>query len=160
MVGYSNSGKTTIVSGLVHILTAKGYKVAVIKHAAHGYSRDIPGKDSFQHFAAGAQQVIVAGPDSITLHKRYSHAPNLQEVLELITEVDLIIVEGYKNEPGPKIEIVNSDDQVIKLTKSNELIAIISEEKLNYSMPCYNPAQLEQIAEFIAASFLTQQVKA
>jgi molybdopterin-guanine dinucleotide biosynthesis protein B len=156
IVGFSNSGKTTKISKLVQILTEKGYKVAAVKHAANGYNMDISGKDSFQHYDAGAQQVVIAGPNSITLHKRCDDHPALKDVLELIHNVDLILIEGYKNQPGPKIQIVNYDCTQPELAKPNELVAIISENFFECGVPCYHPAQLEEMADFIVTSLLAE----
>lgn len=147
-VGYSNSGKTTVVSRLTSILAKTGYRVAVVKHAAHGYDMDVPGKDSWQHYHAGAQKVVLIGPDSITWHERSSSDPVLHDVLNRISNVDLILVEGFKNEPGRKIEIVRDPDSP-RVPAGQELAAVISDLPLNAEVPVFSPDQLEAVAVFI-----------
>lgn len=151
-MGYSNSGKTTVVSKLIDILTKMGYRVAAVKHAAHGYDLDVPGKDSWQHYNAGAQKVILVGPDSITSHERCLNEPKLQDVLQQINNVDCILVEGFKGEPGPKIEIVRDPDNP-RVPAGHDLAAIISDLPLGGDVPVFAVDQLETLAAFIIDHF-------
>lgn len=151
-VGYSNSGKTTIVSRLVSILKQRGYRVAAIKHASHGYDMDMPGKDSRQHFDAGADQVVVVGPDSFSHHHR-GHT-DLMDVIKRISDVDIILVEGFKGEPIPKIEIVSQDNPDQRIPLREDLQAVISFRKEPGTVPCFDPNDLEGLADFLVKQFL------
>jgi molybdopterin-guanine dinucleotide biosynthesis protein B len=151
-VGYSNSGKTTVVAKLTGILTEMGYQVAVIKHASHGYEMDIPGKDSWQHYQAGAQQVIVVGPDSMSVHERTPNEKALGDVLRKVNNVDFILVEGFKNESGPKIEIVR-DPNSPRIPASPDMIAVISDLPLHADVPIFRLDQLQAAAIFIIEYF-------
>jgi len=151
-VGYSNSGKTTIVSGLVSILKNRGYRVAAIKHASHGYDMDMPGKDSWQHFDSGADQVVVVGPDSFSHHHR-GHA-SLMDIIKRISDVDIILVEGFKGEPVPKIEIIGQDEPGQRIPLGEYLQAVISSQVPDGSVPCFDPNNLDSLADFLVERFI------
>ncbi|MEN6389211.1 MAG: molybdopterin-guanine dinucleotide biosynthesis protein B [Syntrophomonas sp.] len=154
--GYSNSGKTTVVAHLIKILAGKGYRVAAIKHAAHGYDMDVPGKDSWQHFNAGAQKVMVVGPDSITTHERFITEPPLPSILERIKvgqDLDLILIEGFKSEPGPKIQVIR-DKEAAYPDWNVDLIATVSDEPFKEGIPSYSLEQLEKLADFLVEKYL------
>lgn len=145
-----------MVANLVKILAGQGYRVAAIKHAAHGYDMDIPGKDSWQHFNAGAQKVIVVGPDSITTHERFVTEPSLPSILERIQidqDLDLILVEGFKNEPGPKILVIRHKEAAYP-DCDVDLVATVSDEPFKDGIPSYSLEQLEQLAYFLIEKFL------
>ena len=105
--GYSGIGKTTLIERLVGQLGAAGQRVSVIKHAHHGFEIDRPGKDSWRHRKAGAHEVLVASPRLLAL-QRETPAPTdyrVRDLLTLLDPVDWVLVEGYKQEPIPKIEV-------------------------------------------------------
>ncbi|NLW91074.1 MAG: molybdopterin-guanine dinucleotide biosynthesis protein B [Syntrophomonadaceae bacterium] len=154
--GYSNSGKTTVVANLTKILSGQGYRIAAIKHAAHGYDVDIPGKDSWQLFNAGAQKVLVVGLESITTHERIERDLSLQSILDRLQadeNIDLILVEGFKNEPGPKIQVIRDQDAVFP-DGDVDLIATVSDGPFRDDVPYYPYGQLELLAEFLAEKYL------
>ena len=112
IVGWKNSGKTTLVVALVRLLTERGLKVATIKHAHHDFDIDHPGKDSWRHREAGASDVIVAsGARWAQVHElRGAAEPELDELLpRLSAGTDIVIVEGFKRDPHDKIEVVPPD---------------------------------------------------
>lgn len=154
--GYSNSGKTTVVANLTKILSGQGYRIAAIKHAAHGYDMDIPGKDSWQHFNAGAQKVLVVGPESITTHERVEKGLSLPSILDKLQtdeNIDLILVEGFKNEPGPKIQVIRDQDAAFP-DGDVDLIATVSDGPFKEGVPYYPYAELAKLAEFLMAKYL------
>ncbi|SLN74459.1 molybdopterin-guanine dinucleotide biosynthesis protein B [Oceanibacterium hippocampi] len=105
--GWSGSGKTTLVSRLIPVLTATGLRVSTIKHAHHGFDVDRPGKDSWRHREAGATEVMVSSAKRWALmheHREETEA-DLAELLRHMSPVDLVLVEGFKHENHPKIEI-------------------------------------------------------
>jgi molybdopterin-guanine dinucleotide biosynthesis protein B len=107
LAGWSGSGKTTLAEQLIAGLTARGLEVATIKHAHHGFDADKPGKDSYRHRAAGARQVVVSSQARSVLftENRDRGERRLEELLDALSPADIVIVEGFKREPIPKIEI-------------------------------------------------------
>ena len=105
--GWSGSGKTTLLTALIPALIARGSTVSTIKHAHHAFDVDKPGKDSFVHREAGAHEVLISSERRWALMREHRGAPEptLQELLPHLGEVDLVIVEGFKREAHPKIEI-------------------------------------------------------
>ncbi len=104
VVGLKDAGKTGLVERLVTEFTARGLSVATLKHAHDGFEIDRPGTDSARHAAAGARQVLVAGPSHWALMTRAPEPP-LSELLTRLDPADLILIEGWKREPHPKIEV-------------------------------------------------------
>ena len=104
---YSGNGKTTLMEALLPLLVARGLKVSVVKHAHHAFDVDQPGKDSYRHRQAGASEILVSsGMRWALMHElRTEPEPGLQTLLERLTPCDLVLVEGFKREPIPKIEI-------------------------------------------------------
>ncbi len=154
VVGHANTGKTTLVAKLISSLTAKGYRVAAVKHAAHGYEIDQKGKDSRQFFEAGAHLVLVVGPASLTVHARHDREPNLAELAGMAEGVDLMLAEGFKTQPGPKIEVLRQGFSEGRLFLGEDLIAVVSEAPVGGDIPCFRPDQVEELADFVAERFL------
>ena len=109
LTGWSGSGKTTLLAALIPRFIARGLSVSTIKHAHHGFDLDQPGKDSWRHRHAGAREVLVASNVRWALmHEVEGDEPGLPELLQRLAPVDLVIVEGYKANPHPKIEVFRS----------------------------------------------------
>jgi len=131
LAGWSGSGKTTLLARLIPLLTGEGLRVSTIKHAHHNFDVDKPGKDSWTHRQAGASEVLVVSDARWALmHELRGDAePSLTEHLGKLSECDLVIVEGFKREPIPKIEIwraevgkplLHPDDPAIVLMTSDD----------------------------------------
>jgi molybdopterin-guanine dinucleotide biosynthesis protein B len=106
VTGSSGSGKTTLLVALLPRLKAAGVAVSTIKHAHHGFDLDRPGKDSHRHREAGAREVLVAGPDRwALLHEHPGEQPTLAALLARLAPVDLVLVEGFRRDPIPKLEV-------------------------------------------------------
>jgi molybdopterin-guanine dinucleotide biosynthesis adapter protein len=107
LAGWSGSGKTTLLTRLIPHLVARGLAVSTLKHAHHGFDVDQPGKDSHSHRMAGATEVMVGSSARFALvHElRGAREPTLQELLTRMSPVDLVVVEGYKAAPIPKLEV-------------------------------------------------------
>ena len=105
--GWSGAGKTTLLTRLIPHLIAKGLRVSTLKHAHHAFDVDVPGKDSWRHREAGAAEVLVSsGKRWALMHElRGVDEPKLPELLARMSPVDLVIVEGFKRELHPKIEV-------------------------------------------------------
>jgi molybdopterin-guanine dinucleotide biosynthesis protein B len=106
IAGWKNSGKTGLAVRLVEEFTRRGYRISTIKHAHHDFDIDKVGADSFRHRQAGAHEVaIVSGTRFAIMHElRGEPEPSFEEILSRIAPCDLVLIEGYKREPVPKIE--------------------------------------------------------
>lgn len=107
LAGWSGAGKTTLVTRLIPRLTGRGISVSTVKHAHHAFDVDAPGKDSYEHRRAGAAQVLVASANRWALMTELRGAPEppLRALLAHLSPVDLVLVEGFKRDLHPKIEI-------------------------------------------------------
>jgi molybdopterin-guanine dinucleotide biosynthesis protein B len=107
LAGWSGSGKTTVITKLIPRLTARGLRVSTLKHAHHGFDLDQPGKDSFMHRTAGATEVIVSSARRFAVLHELRDEPewDLRALVAKMSPVDLVLVEGFKRDAFPKIEI-------------------------------------------------------
>lgn len=122
---YSNTGKTTYLEKLLPCLKAAGLRTAVIKHDGHDFQADVEGRDSWRLAQAGAEVVAVASESKFAL---FQYRPvELETVLTHITGVDLIITEGYKHGPFPKIAVFRSDSGKGLSVPAEECLAIIGD---------------------------------
>jgi molybdopterin-guanine dinucleotide biosynthesis protein B len=105
--GWSGAGKTTLLTRLIPCLAGQGVAVSTIKHAHHAFDVDVPGKDSWSHRQAGARQVLVSSSQrwALMTELRGAPEPDLPTLLSRLSPVDLVIVEGFKFDPHPKIEV-------------------------------------------------------
>jgi len=107
LAGWSGAGKTTLLAQLIPNLTARGISVSTLKHAHHRFDIDTPGKDSHIHRQAGAHQVLVSSENrwALMTELRGAPEPSLADVLRRLDPVDLVLIEGFKRESHPKIEV-------------------------------------------------------
>ena len=107
LVGWSGAGKTTLLKKLLPLLVARGLRIATIKHAHHEFDVDVPGKDSWEHRKAGASEVIVCSARRwVQMHELGdAPEPSLADLLRKVSPCDLVLVEGFKRERHPKLEI-------------------------------------------------------
>jgi molybdopterin-guanine dinucleotide biosynthesis protein B len=107
LAGWSGAGKTTLLKGLIPELRRRGLRVSTIKHAHHAFDVDVPGKDSHTHREAGAEQVLVSSANRWALMTELRGAPEppLAELLARLNPVDIVLIEGFKRDGHPKIEV-------------------------------------------------------
>ena len=106
--GYSGSGKTTLVEGVIGALKLRGLRVSVVKHAHHKFDIDHPGKDTWRHRQAGAFEVVAASSQRMALVREFEQETQVTVhplIAQLDSRVDWVLVEGFKHEPHPKLEI-------------------------------------------------------
>jgi molybdopterin-guanine dinucleotide biosynthesis protein MobB len=156
ITGWKNSGKTTLVVKLVSHLAALGYKVSTIKHAHHAFDIDQPGRDSFQHREAGATEVLVSSVNRWALiHElRNENEISLNDVLSKLTPVDLVLIEGYKHDEHPKLQVYRPDvNKEVMLGNIPNIVAIASNQPLQSTVPVLNLNNIEEVADFILRFF-------
>ena len=131
VTGWKNSGKTTLTERLIGELTARGYRVASLKHAHHTLDIDTPGTDSFRHRAAGAvETAVVGGARWAIMHElRGADEPTMEDVIARLSPCDIVIVEGYKRAGHPKIECRRTEQRKGEpLTLSNANVVAIASD--------------------------------
>jgi molybdopterin-guanine dinucleotide biosynthesis protein B len=155
LAGWSGSGKTTLLAKLIPALIARGKKLSTLKHAHHGFDLDQPGKDSFVHRAAGASEVLISSAKRWALMSelRGEPEPNLRELIAHLSPVDLVLVEGFKRERFPKIEIHRAAVGKPLLQGDDDwIVAIASDEALpQASVPVIDLNDIEKIADVLLA---------
>lgn len=156
IAGWKNSGKTTLTERLVAELSARGWSVSTVKRAHHDADIDSEGTDSFRHRSAGAAEVMLVTPLRWALmHElRDEPEPDLQAVLARLSPCDLVIVEGYKSSPHPKIETrrTAAKDKT-PLPSSSNVIAIAADNAIDgATVPVFDLDAIAIIADFIEAA--------
>ncbi len=155
VVGWKNNGKTTLVTRLVAHLVGRGLRVSTVKHAHHSVDVDQPGKDSHRHREAGASEVVLAtGRRWVLIHElRDEPEPPLEELLAKMAPVDLVIVEGFKRFPHPKIEVHRRERGTPLIAREDPtVIAVASDEPLpDFDRPVFDLDAIAEIADFVLA---------
>ena len=156
VVGWKNSGKTTLVVRLVAELTGRGFRVSTLKHAHHAFDVDQEGTDSFRHRQAGASEVaLVSGRRWALMHElRGDSEPAMTEMLDRLSPCDVVLVEGYKRESHPKIEVRRSDSVTGDWLAPNDaqIVAIASDHATDSgNLPRFDLDDVSQIADFAVA---------
>ena len=154
VIGWKNAGKTSLMERLVAEFTARGYTVSTIKHVHHDVDLDQPGKDSHRHRAAGAQEVVLAGAHRFALMVEHrAGEPPLAQVIARLARVDVVLIEGYKRDNHPKIEVwraeaghdlIQTGDPTIRAVATDSALPPLSVPRLDLN-------DTGQIADFIAA---------
>jgi molybdopterin-guanine dinucleotide biosynthesis protein B len=147
----SNSGKTTLIEKVVQILKARSLRVAVIKHASAGFDLDKPGKDSWRFQQAGADAVVLVGPDRMALMKKIKQEPSPQELEKMVPDADIVIHEGFKKAAVNKIEVFRhgiSGDQPLCMNDASYL-ALVSDKPFDVSIPRFDLNDANGVAEFL-----------
>jgi len=155
IVGWSGSGKTSLLVAILPILKAQGFAVSTMKHAHHHLDMDTPGKDSHQHREAGASEVmIVTSSRWVLLHEsREEPEPSIESLIERMTPVDLLLIEGFKTHAHPKLEIHRqSEGKPLLCPEDPEIVAVASDIPLpGLTVPCLDLNDPAAIAAFIVA---------
>lgn len=152
-VAKSGSGKTTIIEKLIPQLKQRGLRVAVVKHHAHTSSVDIPGKDTWRFGEAGADIVAVSSPAEFAQFQRVARELTLAEIAAKIENVDLILTEGFKREPAPKIEISRAELGTDLIARADELVAVVSDHPIALDIPRFDLDDAAGLANFICRHF-------
>ena len=152
LAGWSGAGKTTLLTRLIPVLNARGARVSTLKHAHHAFDVDRPGKDSFEHRSAGARQVLVSSTNRWALMTEHRGAPEpgLAALLALLSPVDLVIVEGFKRDGHPKIEVHRAANGKPWLYKEDPaIVAIAADLAPAAELPYAHLDEIEAIADLV-----------
>ncbi len=158
-VAKSGTGKTTMLEKVIRELKIRGYRVGAIKHDAHRFDIDKPGKDSHRITAAGTDTMLICSPEKLALVKQHAVAPSVEELLETyFQDVDIVLTEGFKKSSLPKIELHRRERSATLICRGEEydpaLIAVASDERLELDVPLLDLNDAEEVAGFIEARFL------
>ena len=155
IVGWKDVGKTFVVTEIIKLLVQKGYKVGSIKHAHHNFDIDHEGTDSFKHRKSGSSEVIISSSKrwAKIIENNNKKEKNLNELLKEFNDIDVAIVEGFKKENHPKIEIVSQDSKIIN-NDINNVVAIVADHIMESNIPVFKKNDVESLTQFIIDKFL------
>jgi len=157
-IGHSNSGKTTLLTALITALTATGLRIGAVKHHHRSFTIDHEGKDSQRFTAAGAQKTIITGPEQTALIETTpTQTPLDQLTTNYLQDLDLIIVEGFKQNQIPKIEVQRQALNLTLISRGTyndpNLIAVVSDQEQTLNVPLFAPDEISAISAFICDHF-------
>jgi molybdopterin-guanine dinucleotide biosynthesis protein B len=158
LAGWSGAGKTTLLTRLIPHFRKEGLRVSVIKHAHHTFDVDVPGKDSWRHREAGAEEVLVSsGKRWALMHElRGAREPRLPELLRKLSRVDLVIVEGYKTEPHRKIEVYRADNgKPFLFPDDTGIVGIVSDVAVETTLPTTHLDDIPAVAAMLLRSAIS-----
>jgi molybdopterin-guanine dinucleotide biosynthesis protein B len=150
--GWSGSGKTTLIEKLIPRFAGAGLRVSLIKHAHHTFDVDQPGKDSYRHRHAGAAEVLVTSSRRwVLMHElRGAHEPPFEEQVKRLSPCDLLLVEGFKHAPIPKLEVWRAEPGEALLHPNDpHVVAVASDAKVDTRLPLLNLNDDAGICRFI-----------
>ncbi len=155
LVGTSNSGKTTFLVKIIEELKQRNFKVATIKHHDHEIDIDKPGKDTWRHTQAGADQVALITSNKAAIFYQYKENTCIEAVIQKLSGVDIIIVEGFKYGNFPQIEIIRKEVRTEIISNPKNLFAVASDFELpSIPVPVFEINDIKGIADLIEKKFL------
>lgn len=154
IAGWKNSGKTGLAVRVVEELTRRGYRVSTVKHAHHDFDIDKVGADSYRHRQAGAHEVaLVSGTRYAIMHELRGEAePSFEEIIARLAPCDIVIIEGYKREPIPKIEArrLESARRDPLAPSDSHIVAIAADHPVeNAALPVFDLNDTNAVVDFI-----------
>ena len=150
--GWSGSGKTTLIEQLIPRFVQRGLRVSLIKHAHHTFDVDQPGKDSYRHRQAGAAEILVTSSRRwVLMHElRGAHEPSFEDQVKRISPCDLLLVEGFKHAPIPKLEGWRKETGEPLLHPNDpHIVAVASDARIETKLPLLNLNDVDEIRNFI-----------
>jgi molybdopterin-guanine dinucleotide biosynthesis protein B/molybdopterin-guanine dinucleotide biosynthesis protein len=153
-VAKSGTGKTTLLEKVITELKCRGYRVGVIKHDAHRFDIDHPGKDSHRLTQAGADTMLISSPEKLAVIKKHDASPPIEELIAAyFSDVDVVLTEGFKKSGIPKIEVHRRERSATLLCRGEEhdpsLLAVASDEPLQLDVPVLDLNNPAQVADFV-----------
>ncbi len=162
-VAKSGTGKTTLLEKVITELKGRGYRVGVIKHDAHRFDIDHPGKDSHRLTAAGADTMLVSSPEKLALVRLHAEAPPIEELIAIyFSDVDVVLTEGFKKSTLPKIEVHRRERSATLICRGEEhdpaLIAVASDEPLELDVPVLDLNNPARVADFVETQVIGKNI--
>jgi molybdopterin-guanine dinucleotide biosynthesis protein B len=154
LVGKSGVGKTTAMERVIRELKRRGYRVGTVKHDAHGFEVDKPGKDSWRHARAGSDAVAISGPRKMALIRQFEGEMPLDDIIPLMGDLDLVITEGYKRGDKPKLEVTRMERGADLLCQAEELIGIMTDYVVDMPVPQFALDDAPGVVDLIEALYL------
>lgn len=154
---HSNTGKTLVVCRIVEELKNRGYRVATIKHDAHDFEIDKPGKDSWKHSQAGSDIVILSSKSKFAMIEKVNEEYLIDEIVKKIenNKIDIVITEGYKSQNKPKIEVFRKEiSKELVFEGDNNLFAIVTDVKLKNDVAQFGFDDINRLVDFIEIKFI------
>ena len=146
----SNVGKTILMEGLINELKNRGLTVSTIKHDVHGFDIDKKGKDTYRHREAGAETIVISSKNRFAMIKEVDEEINLEDIIKMVSDKDIVLVEGYKKSNLRKIEVYREGVSKEIITPKEKLIAIASNENINYKdIPVVKKDNYKVLADLI-----------
>lgn len=153
-VGNSGVGKTTFLEKLIRVLKVRGYRVASIKHDAHKFDIDYPGKDSWRLTQAGSDVTIISSGDKLALIERLETERNLTDIVEMVADrVDIVLTEGYRGAAASKIEVSRRAHSHVLTARLDDLIAIVTDQPFDYQVPQFGLDDADHVGNFLEVRF-------
>lgn len=153
-VGRAKSGKTTLLEKIITELNARGYSVATVKHTMHTVDPDSPGKDTWRHIKAGSEATTLISANNVILVKPIKETVKVEDIIRFYGEdFDIVLVEGFKQSPFPKIEVHRKTVGPI-LSKIKNIIAYASDELLKTDLEQFSLDDIHGLADFIENNYL------
>ena len=154
IAGSSGSGKTNLLEKLIPEFIRRGFRIGTIKHDVHGFEIDQPGKDSWRHKQAGASTTIISSSRQIGMIRDVDHDHHLDELASLLSNMDIVLAEGYKQLDRPKLEVFRSEIHKEPLLKDDEhLIALISDTAVDLDVPQFSTNDIQGLTGFLITYF-------
>jgi molybdopterin-guanine dinucleotide biosynthesis adapter protein len=155
IVGKSGAGKTTLLEKLIRGLKTKGYSVGTVKHTHHGFHMDKKGKDSWRHRNAGSDATLVIAPGMIAFVKD-EELGVMEEIQSYLSDMDIVLVEGFKRQKLPKIEIfrVGGRHEKPLCMDDDNLTAFVSDSEYTPDVPKFGLEDIDEIIQFIELKYL------
>jgi molybdopterin-guanine dinucleotide biosynthesis protein B len=157
VVGKSDAGKTTLLEKLIPELKRRGYRVATVKHDAHSFEIDQPGKDTWRHRQAGADVVVISSKDKMAIIRSVDAELSLLQIADMITGVDIILTEGFKRGPAPKIEVSRREKSSELLCTADELVAIATDQHFDLPVPQFGLDDAIGLVDTLERRFLMKE---
>ena len=148
-IGRSGVGKTTYLEKMIAELKRRGYRIGVIKHDIHGFEMDHPGKDTWRHAQAGADVVCISSSEKFAMIKKTHSDMPLDEIVAKIDDVDIILVEGYKNHSARRVEIFRQAAGREPLGRPADIFAVISDIPLYQGLPHFGLEEPVSFADYL-----------
>lgn len=153
-VGNSGVGKTTFLEKLIHVLKGRGYRVAAIKHDAHSFEIDHPGKDSWRLTQAGSDVTIISSRDKLAMVERPTRERSLGDLVAMVGDrTDIVLTEGYRGAGAMKIEVSRRAHSHVLTARLDDLIAIVTDEPFEYDVPQFGLEDASSVADLLESLF-------